>query len=85
MAHAVAEASAAVVLEVAHAVASQAEEASAVAHSVADQAVVLEEVIIMLPHPLIITDLITTITARFSGDPDAVFMLAVVLAVDALP
>ena len=77
-AHAVAVASAAEVSVAHEAEVSQAEAALEEALSVADRAVVLEEVLIILPHPLIIT-----ITAHSSGDPDAVryFMAVAVVSV----
>ena len=72
-AHAVAVASA-VEVSVAHeAEVSQVEAALEEALSVADRAVVLEEVLIILPHPLIIT-----ITARSSGGhEDALYFMVV--------
>ena len=79
-AHAEAAASAAVALEVAHAVASQVEAAaSEVAHLAADPQVVLAEVLIILPHPHIITT-----TDRISGVQDAAqYFMAVAALADA--
>lgn len=77
-AHAVAVASAAEVSVVHEAEVSQAEAALEEALSVADRAAVLEEVLIILPHPLIIT-----ITARSSGVQDVAryFMVVAVVSV----